>query len=188
MKLLDAIEKRRSIRKFSPKKVRWDHLLEAIDAALQAPFSGNYNNLRFLIVQDKELKNKIAEYAQQDWIADATFIVVVCADYKQLKTMYHGQAEIYAKQHAGAAIENFLLRVTDLKLASCWVGAFLEEQIKTVLRIPDEIKIEALLPVGYPSHSKKIKRPRKEPLEKTIYWDFWKISKKPTPFKNPRTW
>jgi len=188
MKLDDAIDKRRSIRKFSSKKVRWDYLLEAIDAALKAPFAGNMNNLKFIIVQDQELINRLAECCQQDWINDASYVVVLCGDYSKLETVYQDRHDKYAKQHAGAAIENFLLKITDLKLASCWIGAFTENYIREALKIPENIEIEAILPVGYPKPAIKIKKPRKAPLEKIIRWDAWKTQRKPIGAKDPKTW
>ncbi|MCK4721500.1 nitroreductase family protein, partial [bacterium] len=53
-----------------------------------------------------------------------SYIIVVCSDITQLKRSYGSRAEMYGRQQAGAVIENILLKVTDLKLASCWVGAF----------------------------------------------------------------
>jgi nitroreductase len=188
MKLSDAIEQRRSVRKFSSKKIRWDKVLEAIDAAVKAPFAGNINNLQFLIVTDQELKNKLAECCQQDFIADAAFVIVVCADYKELKRMYQDRCDTYAKQHAGAAIENFLLKITDLKLSSCWIGSFTEEQIKDALLIPKDITIEALLPVGQEAPHSRQKSSRKAGLQNVIHWDKWNVRKKPKLFKDPKTW
>lgn len=189
MKLDDAIDGRRSIRKFSSKKVRWDDVLEAIDAAIKAPFAGNLNNLKFIIVQDQELKNQLAECCQQDWIADATFIVAVCSNYKEIGKIYHDRTERYVRQHVGAAIENFLLKITDLKLTSCWVGAYTDYNIKEILEIPEDIEVEALLPVGYSKPALKIRRPRKEPLEKIIRWDTWTKKKRPgLSAKDTRTW
>jgi len=193
MKLDDAIEKRRSIRKFSDKKVRWDLVLEAIDATLKAPYAGNINNLKFVIVESQKLKDRLAECAQQDWIADASFVVVVCGDYTHLERMYGERCVTYARQHAGAAIENFLLKITDLKLGCCWVGAYIDEYIKEELGIPEHIKIEAILPVGYPKPHVKQKSPKKESLEKYIQWDFWgerhEARKKQRKFvKEPKTW
>ena len=190
MKLDDAIKQRRSIRRFSEKKVKWADVLEAIDAALQAPFAGNINNLKFIIVQDQSRKNKLVEYTQQDWIADAQYIIVVCADYSQLEKMYDERAEIYARQHAGAAIQNFLLKITDLGLASCWIGAYTEEYIKKELKIPNDIKIEAVLPIGYVYRGTdfKVKIPKKASLEKCINWEVWGKREKPTGITDSRAW
>ena len=71
--------------------------------------------------------------------------------------MFEERAEKYIKQHAGAAIENFLLKITDLGLVSCWIGAFSDLTVKNILRIPDEIDVEAILPVAYESKELKNK-------------------------------
>lgn len=188
MKLDEAIEERRSVRKFSSKKVRWDKILDAIDAAIKAPFAGNINNLQFIMVTDQKLKNKLAECCQQDFVADAAFVVVVCADYKNLKQMYQDRSDTYAKQHAGAAIENFLLKITDLKLSSCWIGSFIEDSVKSTLLIPENIIIEAILPVGYETKNLKQRPAKKADLQNVINWDKWNVKKKPKLFQDPKTW
>jgi len=180
MKLDDAISKRRSIREFSNKKVRWDHILEAIDAANQSPFAGNINNLQFLIISNKDKIARIAECAQQDWVADAPYIVIVCSTLKHLVNQYQDRGQMYSRQHAGAAIENFLLKIADLKLASCWVGAFTDKHLKDSLEIPKDYEIEAILPVGHPSKTSKVKHPKKIKLDNSVYWEEWGQRKKPT--------
>ena len=185
MKFDDCVEKRCSIRKFSSKKVRWDKILEAIDAANKAPFAGNINNLKFIIVESQASKNRLAECCQQTWMSEASHIVVVCSDYKDLEKLYGDRGEIYSLQQTGAAIQNFLLKITDLKLGSCWVGAFDEEHIKRELSIPNHINVEALLPVGYIDKLSKVKSSKKAPLERIIYWGSWGTGKKPTKFKDP---
>ena len=183
MKTQDAIESRSSIRDFSNKKVKFDLVLEAIDAANQAPFAGNINNLKFLIVETQENKNLIAEYAQQYWINEAQWIVIVCSEFKKLEELYQDRAQMYAKQQAGAAIENMLLRITDLGLASCWVGAFADDGIKAHFKIPDNWEIEAIIPIAYPKN-KNSKHSRKIKLESKIFWEKWNIDKKPRSYPN----
>jgi nitroreductase len=180
MELNEAIEKRASVREFSSKKVKWSDVLEAIDAAVKAPFAGNVSNLRFIIVEDQEVKNKIADFSQQSWMAKAGFVVVVCSDESKLEKMYLKRGLIYSRQQAGAAIENFLLRITDLGLGACWVGAYSDEIIKQALKIPEHINIEGIIPVGYPA--KKPKKSRKPALENVINWNAWDVNKKPTRF------
>jgi len=186
MKLDDAINNRASVRSFKDKKVRWDLILEAIDTASKVPFAGNINNLKFIIVQNPDLKNKIAEHSQQDWIADAPIIAVLCSDDSKLEKMYYERGLVYSRQQAGAAIQNFLLKITDLGLESCWVGAYADELIKQLLKIPEYINIEAILPVGYGRG--KPKKIRKAHLENLINWDFWNVKKKPKKRKEPETW
>ena len=186
MKLLDAIQSRRSIRKFKNKKVKWSDILEAIDAATQTPLAGNQNTLRFVIVTDPQIKQHMGLCADQQWIAEADTIIVVCSDDSPLVSLYDDRAEKYGRQQIGAAIQNFLLRLTDLGLASCWIGSFLENEIKNVLQMPEEMKVEAILPVGYANE--KPKSTKKASLQNIIFWDKWNVKKKPTYIKDPSTW
>lgn len=188
MKTQEAIESRSSIREFSNKSVKFDLVLEAIDAANHAPFAGNINNLKFLIIEEQENKNIVAEFAQQFWIAEAQWIVIVCSEIKKLENLYQDSAQKYSKQQSGAAIENMLLRLTDQGLASCWVGTFSEKEMKSHFKIPDDWEIEAIIPIAYPKN--KIRKPaRKTDLDKKIFWENWKMDKKPTkyPNKDPST-
>ncbi len=166
-----AIETRRSCREFAQGKVRWDKVLEAVDAALKAPFAGNINNLKFIIVEDEKTKNDIAYQCQQDWVADANIIVVVCSDESQLTRSYHERGKKYSAQQAGAAIQNFTLRLTELGLATCWVGAYADELLKQVLHIPEHISIEAVLPVGKPFD--KPPAAKRLSLENATFWGEW---------------
>ncbi|MGV8142661.1 MAG: nitroreductase family protein [Candidatus Pacearchaeota archaeon] len=189
MKVQEAIESRVSIREFSNKTVKFGLVLEAIDAANHAPFAGNINNLQYLIIETQENKNLVAEYAQQYWINEAQWVVIVCSEFKKLGELYQDRALMYAKQQAGAAIENMLLRITELGLASCWVGAFASEGLKAHFKIPDNWEIEAIIPIAYPKH-KNNKHQRKTKLESKIFWEKWKVDKKPEsyPKKDPSTY
>jgi nitroreductase len=79
---------------------------------------------------------------------------------------------MYSKQQVGASIENMLLKVTDLGLASCWVGAFSDETVKRILEIPEDIGVEAMLPIGYELGNTKQKQ--KPELDRILFFDKWK--------------
>jgi len=172
-----VIDERRSIRDFSNKTVKWSDILEAIDSARKAPCAGNNFNLKFIIIKRSEAKDKIAELSEQSWIMDAPYLIVVCSNETNLEGIYYERGKIYSRQQAGAAIENLLLKLTDLKLSSCWIGAYQDGIIKQILKIPPNINIEAIIAVGYAKQ--KIKPPRKISLENIINWECWGISKKP---------
>jgi len=53
-----------------------------------------------------------------------------------------------------------VLQATAEGLGTCWIGAFYEEEVKKVLNIPPEVRVVALLPMGYPDES-PFPRPRK---------------------------
>ncbi len=185
MKLQEVIEKRRSIRKFKDKRVKISDIYEAIDAALHAPRAGNIENLYIIIVTKQEIKSRLSQYADQDWMADADIVLVVCSDNRPLERMYHDRAEKYARHQAGAAIQNILLELEELKLSGCWIGAFLDTGVKKTLKIPEHINVEALIPIGYPAE--KPKAPKTASLENTTFWEEWNQRKKPALTKDPAT-
>jgi len=171
MEFEEVIKKRASIRKYSNKKPNVELAIAAIESAHVAPTPGNLQLLKYLIVQDKDKIRQIAEACQQQFISQAQIIVVVCSDSKQADKMYDKRAEKYIKQHAGAAIENFLLTITDLGLASCWIGAFSEYTVRTALNIPENIGIEAILPVAYESKTSHTSQKKRTPLVGKIYFE-----------------
>ena len=168
-----VIKERHSVRNFkTTKDVDWRKVIEAIEAANRVPFAGNISSIRFVFVTEPEKIAELTEACQQRFVADAKYIVVVCSDEAQVKRSYDERGEMYLRQEAGAAIENFLLKITELGLASCWVGAFSDESVKEILRIPDNIKVEALLPVGY-EMGKAVQR-KKSDLDRILYFNKWK--------------
>lgn len=176
MELDKAIKNRHSVRKFSNKKPEWRNVIECIDAVRYAPMAGNNFVLKFILVDNAEKISKIAEYADQSFIAKAKFVVVVCTNPSRPKNLYGENGEKWARQQAGAAIENFLLKIEDFKLGACWVGYFDEEKVKHELKIPDELFVEAVIPVGYELEKSKTRKAKID-LEKFLYFNSYGKSK-----------
>jgi nitroreductase len=172
MDLDKAIKERHCARKFKTKKPDWKKIIVAIEAATKAPLAGNIPAVKFILVSDKEKIASLAEAAAQDFVAIANYVVVACSDNKQVKRSYDKRGERYSRQQAGAAIENFMLKITSLGLATCWVGAFSDVTVKRVLRISDDIEVEAILPIGY--EMKKTKQRKKPNLDEVLFFDTWK--------------
>ena len=77
----EAIEKRRSIRKFKPDLIPDENIRELLDSARLAPSGCNAQTWRFKIVKEAAVKARLAEAAyNQGFIADAPAVIVCCAD------------------------------------------------------------------------------------------------------------
>jgi nitroreductase len=171
MQLDKAIEKRCSCRDFKSKKPDWRKIIEAIDKARLAPLAGNIPTLKFILVSDKDTIKKLGKATNQDFVSQVHYIVVFVSSQKQLVRSYDKRGEKYCRQQAGAAIENFLLKLADLDLSTCWVGAFADDSVKSILKIPQDMDVEALFPIGY---AVKEEKQRKKPeLDSCIYFDKW---------------
>src|SRR3990172_3189658 len=122
MELDKAIKGRSSVKKFNSKKPDWRDIIEAIDAARYAPMAGGNYTLKFILVSDEEKINQIAQACQQDFISQVSYVVVACSNASRTTNSYGKQGEVYVRQQAGAAMENFMLKLQDFGLSTCWVG------------------------------------------------------------------
>jgi nitroreductase len=171
MDLDKAIQDRHCVRKFNTKKKpNWRNIIECIDAARYAPMAGGNYTLKFILVDDEEKIKKIAAASQQNFIEDAKFVVVVCSNPSRPVNLYGKRGETYAKNQAGAAMENFFLKIVEFGLSTCWVGHFVEEQIKNELKIPKDVDIEAVFPIGYEAEKPKTRRAKIE-LDRILYFN-----------------
>ena len=180
----EVVKKRKSVRSFKNKKASWKDVLEAIDAAIQGPFAGNYNHLKFLIVENKAKIREIASLCDQLWLNQVGVLVLVCSDDAHLEDIYDDRGRVYSRQEAGAAIQTLLLKLTDLGLASCWVGSYSDSEIRKELEIPTHIQIEAIIPIGYEDRIEKKKI--KKDLENVLFWEEWSKSKRPAKFEEEK--
>lgn len=172
------LKSRASIRKYSSKKPSEEQIIDIIHAGNLAPSPGNLGILTYTIVENPKLIDKIATACQQEFIRDAQVVLVVCSDQEKINIMYDKRADTYTKQQAGAAIENMLLKITELNLASTWVGAFSELTLRNALKIPDKTNIEAILPIGHPAKGDKTTQKKKPPLEPRVFFDKYKNKEK----------
>ncbi|MFA5953024.1 MAG: nitroreductase family protein [Candidatus Pacearchaeota archaeon] len=161
MQLDKAIQERRSIRKFKKKSPSWKKIIEAIDSTRYAPMAGNIFTLNFMLIDDKEKISKIADYSSQDFIAQSEYCVVFLSNPSRTINAYGEKTgKKFSHQQSGAAIQNFLLKLTEFELSTCWIGYFDEEKIKTLLKIPENSNIEAIFPIGYSNEKPKKRNTR----------------------------
>lgn len=158
MELAEAIQKRRSIRKYLPRKVENDKLDRVLEAARLAPSAKNLQEWRFVVVRDEGRRKRLAEAAKgQTFVGEAPVVIASCATITDY-VMTCGQ--LTYPIDLAIAVEHMVLQATAEGLGTCWIGAFYEEEVKRILNIPPEVKVVALLPMGYPDES-PFPRPRK---------------------------
>ncbi|MCC7574277.1 nitroreductase family protein [Candidatus Woesearchaeota archaeon] len=151
MDLFECIHTRRSVRNYSNKKIEFDKITLILEAATKAPTSGNLQDYRFIIVNDKEKIRALADHCnEQHWIATAPTLIIVCADTERTETYYglRGQ-RLYAVQNAAAAAQNILLAAHALGIGACWIGAFNEEYISDEFNLPGKVRPQAIITLGY---------------------------------------
>jgi len=154
MEVFDAIRTRRSIRKYKSEPIPDEKLRNILEAARLAPSAGNRQPWRFIVIQNIDRKKALAKVVNnQTFLIDASAIIVAIGDPEV-------SARWNEKDHM-IALEHIVLAATALDYGTCWIGAFDEDAIKHLLKIPVNVKVIAVLPIGVPDET-PAPRPRKE--------------------------
>jgi nitroreductase len=205
-----AILKRTSIRKWKPIPVEKEKIEKVLEAGRRAPSWGNSQPWRFIVVQDKTIKEELAKAAGgQTVISDAPAVIVCCGareDFshkmqrESLKQLIEVgalpwtddfldkvvlQSDLFAPYRLGEqvmtikaseqvmiAIAYMTLEAVNQGLGTCWVGAMSAKDAHQVMKLPENLFVHDLLPLGYPDEDPK-PRPRK-PLDKIAFWGKYK--------------
>lgn len=152
--VLKAIKERRSIRNYLKNEISDDIIKKIIEAIIWAPSAGNLQARKFYFVKDKNLKFKLAQSAlNQTFIAEAPLVIVGCIDKNIIYPRYGDRGvNLYAIQDVACSITNAMLVAHENGLGTVWIGAFREEEVSKILRLPNNLRPVVILPVGYPSY------------------------------------
>jgi nitroreductase len=159
MDALEAIRKRRSVRKYTGDPIPRRDLETIVDAGRLAATGGNRQPWDFIIVTERETIDQLKVAAQ--WMEKAAAIVAVVMD----------PSSRWWVEDGSAAIENILLASTALGYGSCWLEGWTlphEEEFKTLLGVPEEKRLLTLVPIGVPA---EWPTKEKKPLAEVIHWE-----------------
>jgi nitroreductase len=157
MNILDIIKSRRSVRCFTDRKIPEDAVDILVDALRWAPSAGNLQSRKFYFVFNEDVRKRLGQAElKQDlagFVAHAPLVVVACADLSTASRYGERGKSLYSIQDTAASIQNLLLTAHSLGFGTCWVGAFKEERIRSILNLPEHMRPVAIIPVGYPAQT-----------------------------------
>ena len=166
--LMDIIEKRKSIRSYKPQEVSEEDLNYVLEAFRKAPSAKNLQPWKLIVVRDRKKIDDLAVACNnQTFLKQAPVLIVACA----LENKAYGKLGGYMNSFPvdiGIAMEHLILAATEKGLGTCWIGAFNEKLVKDVLDIPDNVRVVALTPLGYPAEEGRL-RGRKSLSEVVCY-------------------
>lgn len=166
MSILSILEGRRSIRKYKNKPIEDEKLLKVLEAARLSPSARNQQNWKFIVVKEDKVRKKLTEAINQPFVGEAPIILVSCGTDPE-GVMRCGQHRYTVD--LSIATSYMILEAHEQGLGTCWLGNFDEEKVKKILNIPENVRVVAVTPLGYPDESPS-QRPRKE-LEEIISYD-----------------
>ena len=165
MSLLDVVLSRRSIRNYKTGEVPQETVERILGAGRYAPSADNEQPWHFIVVTEPEVKKKLSTTRWNSFIRDSAFTVVGCAyvgdDYSRK----------WSTIDTTIALQNMVLAAWSLGIGSCWVGDFVEAEVKSMLHVPEDWRIISLISFGYPNETPG--NPPRKPLKEIIsYNDF----------------
>lgn len=159
MDVFEAINNRRSIRKYKENQVEDEKLDKILETARISPSAANRQEWKFIVVKDSETRKKLVNAAKgQKFVAQAPITIVACSTESE-RIMPCGQ-HAYTVD-LSIAVSFMILEATELGLGTCWLGAYDEDAVKKILNIPDEIRVPAMFTLGYADENPG-QRPRKD--------------------------
>ncbi len=151
MNVLDAIRTRCSVRSYAAKPIPTEVMERMRQALRLAPSACNIQPWHFILVANSTLRQEVAQAANgQKWMAEAPMILVGCGFPEQAYKNMGGYGNSVDVDVA-IAIDHLTLAAVAEGLGTCWIGAFDEAKVKDLLKIPKQVKVVAMTPLGYPS-------------------------------------
>ena len=150
METMEAIKGRRSIRSYSAEPVNDEQVELLIEAAMYAPSAGNEQPWEFIIIDSREMLDRIAaEHEHAQMVGEAPVAVLICGVMERVK---HGKMWV---QDCAAATQNFMLAAHDQGLGTCWIGVYprpeREKLFYEMLDLPEEVVPFSLISLGKPA-------------------------------------
>lgn len=167
--VIEAIIKRRSIRRYSSKDVDKSSVEILLKSAMYAPSASNEQPWHFIVIDSKELMDSIMKvHPYASMLSEASIAIIVCGDEKL------ELSKGYWPIDCAAATQNLLLAAYSLGLGAVWLGVYprreRQEGIRKIFRLPANVHPFALISVGYPAEEKDVPDRFKEDR---IRWNNW---------------
>ncbi|MEA2107369.1 MAG: nitroreductase family protein [Bacteroidota bacterium] len=169
MEIIQGILTRRSIRQYTSQEITKEQIYEVLKAGMYAPSARNQQPWHFIIINNRELLNKMSEiHPYADMLREAKWAIVVCGD-EQLEL-----SKGYWVVDCSAATQNILLAAHGLGFGAVWLGIHPREErknaIKDLFQLPDNIPPLSLISIGYPNEEKE--QPERFKKER-IHYNQW---------------
>ncbi len=163
MEVFDAVRTVLAVRQFQDKEIPESVVHQIVEAAHLTASSINGQPWHFVVVQNKEMLRQIGALVQNGpYTAQAPLAIVVGMEHSP-----------YAVSDASRAIQSMILTAWSQGVGSNWTGFENLPQVNPVLGIPEEIKLLAVVPFGYPVANLGKGQKKRKPLGEVVHRERW---------------
>ena len=147
MNFLGMASARFSVRKYQERPVEDEKINAILEAGRLAPTAHNYQPQKIYVVRSVEAREKLKSVCKCTFDAPVIFVVGYDRDRCWKNHLMPGYES--GETDASIVCTHMMLEASDLGLGCCWVGLFSSEEIKSALRLPENVRVTSLLPTGY---------------------------------------
>ena len=167
MEVQEAMQKRRSVRKFTQEPVPEEAISLLLHAAMSGPSACNRMPWEFWVVTAEESLEALRK-ASRFTNHESKLAIVVAGNLSWALPM---QLADYWIQDCSAATENILLQATELGLGAVWCGIYpqkrAEQRVRELLGLTEkQIPLNVIF-LGYPA---EVPEPRDQYQDKCVHW------------------
>lgn len=153
----ELVKQRRSMRKFTDEALTPEEVETLLKSALMAPSSKGKHAWHFVVVDDKEMLERLSRVKTvgSDWLAGAPLAIVVVGDPTE--------SDVWIED-ASVATTILLYQAEDLGLGACWVqirerynpeGVPSDTLVRELLNIPEPLSVLSIVAVGHKGMERK---------------------------------
>lgn len=161
MEFDDVVKTRHSVRAFQDRPVAESAIASILDTVNAAPSAGDLQAYEVVLVRDDHRKRALAHAAQQEFVGDASVVLVFFANPARSRGEYGERGErLYARQDATIAAAYAQLAAHSLGLGTVWVGSFDDERVRRAVEAREQLEPVAMIVIGYAAET-PVETPRR---------------------------
>ncbi len=150
MDTFDALRARKSVRSYDPTAVPDDVLDKVLEMGRIAPSANNLQPWHFIVVKDEKKRRRLSGGKWAGFLIESPVVIVGCGD-RNLSPEWHAVDTTIALTQMVAA-------ATAEGLGTCWIGSFDEDNVRSVVNVPENYTVVAMLALGYPKDKFDVKK------------------------------
>lgn len=181
MDFLELVSSRQSVRAFDPdRSVEKEKLERIIETARLAPSACNAQPWSFVLVDELELKNKVADatssrvLGMNHFTKQAPVHLLLVEEKVNISSGIGGwiKKKDYAQMDLGIVAAHIVLAAQAEGLGTCIVGWFDEDKIKDLLNIPSSKRVWLDIIIGY--SNQPLRKKSRKPIDKIVSYNSYK--------------
>jgi len=159
METFEAIRTVLAVRKYQNKPLLPEVIRKIVEAGRLTGSAKNSQPWHFIVIEDRETLQKLGTLARTGpYVAEAPIAVVVAVENSR-----------FALSDGSRAIQSMILAAWSEGIGSNWVGFQGMDEVKSLLGIPGDLDVIAILPFGYPAASIGKGKKKRKPLAEVAY-------------------